>query len=453
MIGRINPEIKKVHVVGGGVSGLLAAYHLDRCGYEVTLTEKSSRLGGLLATSRLKYGLAEAAAHSLLGTGQVLDLLTELEVPWTEVHPKSKARFILRDGELRRFPLKFFEVISLLFRVYFFRAIRGRAGALLSLKDWGLRHLGKGATDYLLDPFVTGIYGSSPQELIVGGAFPSLVVSPGNSLVSQWIGRKLRPSHYRLGFPALPPPQQAKTRRVHRGRPKMIAPLDGMGSLIQALEDRVRARLGTRVRTGVEITEEDLDASDCNWVFTLPAPELSKVLRKKDPTSSAVLARVPYAPLVSVTVLCRREAFPLAPLGVGLLIPSKEDKKILGVLFNSSAFEGRVTELDELVSLTVILGGTRNPEALLCSDEEILSWIEEGLNEILGLHQGGILESQIHRWSHAIPQYGTTLMEAWTTLKHGWCQESGRVVFGNHSGQISLRGMIESLPLMAQRLS
>lgn len=451
MIGRIDPEIKKVHVVGGGVSGLLAAYHLDLCGYEVTLTEKSSHLGGLLATRKLKYGLAEAAAHSLLGTQPVLDLLTDLEVPWTEVQPESKARFILRDGKLRRFPLKFFEVLSLLFRVYFLRAIRGRAGALLSLRDWGLRHLGKGATDYLLDPFVTGIYGSTPQELIVGGAFPSLVVSPGNSLVSQWIGRKLRPDHYRLNFPALPPLDRATTRRRHRGRPKMIAPLDGMGGLIQALESKVRARLGTRVRTGVAITEEDLEASDCNWVFTLPAPDLSAALRKKDPTSSTVLARVPYAPLVSVTVLCQREAFPIAPQGVGLLIPSKEDKKILGVLFNSSSFEGRVTEPEQVVSLTVILGGTRNPEALMCSDEEILGWIEEGLNETLGLRQGGILESQIHRWSHAIPQYGATLMEAWTTLKHGWCQEPGRVVFGNHSGQISLRGMIESLPLLARR--
>src|SRR4051812_5156586 len=119
MIGQIDPRDHEVTVVGAGFSGLLAAYCLDQRGYSVTLLESSERAGGLIHTEYTDWGLAEGAAHALLATPTVVRFFEEIGVPLLEVRPDSKSRFILRDGKLRRFPLKPWEALTAFFRAYF----------------------------------------------------------------------------------------------------------------------------------------------------------------------------------------------------------------------------------------------------------------------------------------------------------------------------------------------
>ena len=71
MIGSFDETRREATVIGAGIAGLLAAYALDRQGYEVTLLEGAARAGGLIQTRRNAYGIAETAAHSLLITPQV----------------------------------------------------------------------------------------------------------------------------------------------------------------------------------------------------------------------------------------------------------------------------------------------------------------------------------------------------------------------------------------------
>src|ERR1700745_2366841 len=105
MIGTLDQTRKEVTVVGAGISGLLAASMLDGRGYRVTLLEEKERAGGLLNTVQTKHGITEAAANSFLASTAVLDLCAELGVDLVEVRKDSRARFILRDGHLRKFPL------------------------------------------------------------------------------------------------------------------------------------------------------------------------------------------------------------------------------------------------------------------------------------------------------------------------------------------------------------
>src|SRR5215210_244061 len=78
MIGTINKAEREVTVVGAGIAGLLAAHALDRKGYRVTLVEERAHAGGLIQTKRTAYGIAEAAAHSLLATPGVVRFCEEL---------------------------------------------------------------------------------------------------------------------------------------------------------------------------------------------------------------------------------------------------------------------------------------------------------------------------------------------------------------------------------------
>lgn len=184
MLGRIVPENKKVLVVGGGVSGLLAAYSLDKKGFEVSLVEASSRLGGLISTKQTSFGISESAAHSFLASAEVIAVCADLGVRLVQVNPESKARFILRNGEMRKMPLSLAELAALVFHVMFSRSPKKQVNESESLQDWGKRHLGSAGLSYLLSPFLLGIYGAQPFELSVDAAFPKLVVPAGHSLLS-----------------------------------------------------------------------------------------------------------------------------------------------------------------------------------------------------------------------------------------------------------------------------
>ena len=177
MIGRLDPNRKSVTVVGAGVSGLLAAYTLKKKGYQVRILEQSSRAGGLIETKSSIHGPIETAAHSLMVNPEISALLQELGVELSEVHPKSSARYIYRKGKMRRFPLTFFETIRTLIRI-FSRPSRPIDPENATLAEWCRTYVGDAALKYLLAPFVTGVFATSPEELLLSAAFPRLV--PGN---------------------------------------------------------------------------------------------------------------------------------------------------------------------------------------------------------------------------------------------------------------------------------
>jgi oxygen-dependent protoporphyrinogen oxidase len=152
MIGAFNKAEREVTVVGAGVSGMLAAYALDKNGYRVTLVEERARGGGLIQTKKTAHGIAEAAAHSLLATPGVVSFCEELGVELAEIREDSRARFVVRGGRPRRFPLSVGETLTAARRAAFARAENHSDEQ--DLDSWGRRHLGDGAVEYLLSPFV-----------------------------------------------------------------------------------------------------------------------------------------------------------------------------------------------------------------------------------------------------------------------------------------------------------
>src|SRR5919199_1209560 len=219
MIGTIDKQGREVTIVGAGISGMLAAYALDKKGYEVTLLEEREHAGGLIQTRRTDYGIAEAAAHSLLATPQVVALCEELGVELAEIRKDSRARYVLRGGKLRKFPLSFGETVSAARHAAFARAENHLDEQ--DLDAWGRRHLGDGAVEYLLSPFVQGIYGVRPADLGVAAAFPELALAPGSTLLGTMLGKALKRAPKNGG-------KTAKTKEPKQ-RKRMVAPLRGVG--------------------------------------------------------------------------------------------------------------------------------------------------------------------------------------------------------------------------------
>ena len=416
MIGTINQSAREVTIVGAGIAGMLAGYVLDARGYRVTLIEGKHRAGGLIRTRQTDFGIAESAAHSLIATEAVRELCRDLEVELIAPRKDATAKYVVRNRKLTRFPLTFRETLDSVRHAAF---ARSRNGEGETLDRWAHRHLGDAACDYLLTPFVRGIYGVQPAELGVSTAFPFLHLAEGQTLL--WAFAKHR-------------------KKSRKSPPKArVAPRFGMGDLVTKLEERLEQRLGSRFRKGEELRDVP-DAA--NVILATPAYAAAQLLESSAPELAEDLRKVRYTPIVSVTTFVERRAFERPIHGVGVLMPACENTESLGILFNSSSFEYRVTDDTRLASFTVMMGGTSSPSWLNAGDEEIQQAIKLELSEFLGIREP--LATVIHRWPCALPQYGSDLPNVWQSARTSWCAQPGHLLFGNYTGQISLRGMIES---------
>ncbi len=416
MIGTLDTSRKEVTVIGAGIAGLLASYYLDRDGYRVTLIEEKQRAGGLIRTQHTDQGIAESAAHSLIATQPVLDLCRDLNVELVEPRKEAKAKYIVRDGQLRKLPLSIPELVGTAAHIAFARSINDNGQ---TLEMWGRRHLGQLAVDYLLTPFVRGIYGVQPGQLGVAAAYPGLRVPVGQTLLGSFVKKRK---------------QSGK-----KGIKKRMAPRHGMGHVVTQLDRHLQTQLGSRFRRGEQVRSIP---EAPNIVIATPAYAAATLLESEAAALSQQLASVQYTPIVSVTVFVERRAFTKAVEGVGVLIPACEERRCLGILFNSSSFESRVTEQDKVASFTVMMGGTSDSKWLDASDEHIEVAIREELSALLGIQD--VLNLVIHRWPAALPQYSPELPYVWDCARKTWCDPPGRILFGNYTGQISLRGMIET---------
>jgi oxygen-dependent protoporphyrinogen oxidase len=442
MIGRLDPKQKEVTIVGAGISGLLMGYALKKSGYQVKILEACSRAGGLIQTISTPFGIAEKAAHSLLVTPEIKKLFEELKVPLEQVNAKSRARFIYRNGKMRKMPLRLSEILQTI--VAFFSKPKGGFDRLNgSLEEWGHAYVGIPATRFLLTPFVTGIFATSPKELLARLAFPKLVPeSPKRSLFK----------HFRSG-----------TKSV---RPVMMAPRFGMQSLIDALERELKAelQLNTSVSTldGLpsfkplrnsvpneiqtdalgDISKENVSSALQNTVLTVPSQLLSSLIKSKDPSSAEALLKIRYAPLISVTCFYKTSAFQKEPRGVGVLIPRGENIRMLGCLFNSSSFSGRSLS-PEIISLTVMYGGTEDQSVTTLTDGELTQLIHREIETVLGARSDS-LHLEITRWERAIPIYNSDLDKAQQSVKLGFASHPGAVIYSNFSKDVSIRGLINA---------
>jgi len=417
LIGTLDQRYREATIVGAGIAGMLAAYALDKRGFRVTLLEQKSRGGGLIRTTRTEHGIAESAAHSLLVSEPVRELCGELGVQLVEPRKESRAKFVMRDGRLARFPLNLHETFNLARHAALNRSAHS---AKQDVDAWAREHLGDSATDYLLTPFVRGIYGVQPKELGIAAAFPFLNLPEGQTLLNAILHRVAKRT-------------TKKTKKVR------AAPRFGMGDLVDRLEQHLEERLGRRFRTSERI--EDLPDAP-NVVLATPAYGAAELLQQRVPQLAEKLREVRYTPIVSVTAFVERHALDHPIHGTGVLMPSREETKSLGILFNSSSFECRVTDDSRFASFTVMMGGTAHPEWLDASDAEIQQAIKLELSNVLGIREPH--STVIHRWPQALPQYSVNLPAVWQKANDSWCVIPGRMLFGNYTGQLSLRGMIES---------
>ncbi len=436
-----------VVVIGGGVTGLAAAWTAGEAGKKTVLLESGSRLGGSVLTHVDRGYTIEGGPHALLVQERELeDFLRGIGI-WdqaTEAAPSARKRFVVRNGRPAALPfsLKSFLTGSFLspmgkLRLLAEPFLHGKAPVgEEALGPWVERHFGKEVREGLADPFVSGIFAGDPEKVSLQAAFPALA-----DTVS------LHPSVIRAFL------KKAKQRKKEDGERygrKMISFPGGLAGLVGHLsrkgpfETRVEVRLerlerepeawNLRYRSGSDPELRTLRAAKllvCVPPSALPdLPFDSDISEKLTP-----FREVESPPVTTCAVAFAREDVSHPLDGFGILAPSRENRDVLGILFDSSLFPDRAPEGQVLLS--AFLGGARYPDDARLDTETLLRKVEKECRDLLGA-KGEAVYYKTTYWPRAIPQYNLGYLSRISVLEQLGEDHPGLGFAGNSLDGVSL---------------
>jgi oxygen-dependent protoporphyrinogen oxidase len=394
--------MKKVCIIGGGISGLTAAFLLKNKNFEVALFEKSGCVGGNIQTVKIDGYTIEYAANSLLKSPRLVDLIRALglESEVEAANTANKKRYVLRNGKLCALPMALAKMATNDF--FSWRAklrllkepfVKSKSQAGESVAAFFERRLGREIVERAADPFIAGIYAGSPDNLSVKAAFPRLY--------------ELERDYGSLLVGLL----RSKTEKADANFPRTFSFRDG----VQTLTDRLAGSLGETVKTNTEVLKIE-KTSNGKWrvktnldenifdvlIISTTAEAAAKLIENTDADLSEQLRKIYYPPVAMVFFGVKKEDLRENLDGFGFLVPSSERRKILGTIWNSAVFANRAPSNHHL--LTTFVGGSRNAALFEKSDDELSEMVYEELKSILGLRAKPVF-AHVKRWRKAIPQY------------------------------------------------
>jgi protoporphyrinogen/coproporphyrinogen III oxidase len=401
-----------VLVIGAGISGLTAAFELQHRGFSVEVIDAAERAGGVIGTAREQGFLCERGPNSILDTTPLINQLLErlgILDERIDMNPRASKRYVLKRGRLMALPMSppAFVVSPLFSPAAKLRLLRepfiprAPVSSEESVAEFVRRRLGRAFLDYAIEPFVAGIYAGNPDELSVRAAFPRLHALEqryGSLLKGQIRGARERKARGEQSK------HVAKSFSFRNGMQTLTDALAAASGSIQ-LERRAAALYRCddgRIGVETQSRDGDIQIRAGAVVLAVPADAAAALVAAFLPDAAAALDAIPYAPVASVVRAYDRSAVVHALDGFGFLAPRVEKRRILGCLFSSSMFAGRAPP--ESVLVTTFVGGRRNPDLALQSEDDIERNVSDELVQLIGARGAPVL-STVTRWRRAIPQY------------------------------------------------
>jgi oxygen-dependent protoporphyrinogen oxidase len=467
----------RIAIIGGGISGLAAAYELEeqrRGGSDVDyiLYESSARLGGVLRTENIEGCIVEAGPDSFI-----------TEKPWASdlcralglgehligSNDADRKTYILTRGQLVEMPdgLMFMvptKILSTGLSPLFSWKTKVRMTQELFLSQRALaderndhdesvaafveRHYGSEMVDRLADPLLSGVYGGDAASLSVRAVLPRFA--------------EMERTHGSLGRAML-----AARRNAHKkmpAGPSKPAPLfTSLKNGMQHLAETVVARLtpaSLMVNTPVQAIQREagswvvsagLQSDEFDSVIiALPAPAAAQVLRIASPELSGELAAIQYSSSITVGLGYYRDVRQSLPPGFGFLVPRNEGKKLLAATFVHNKFPHRAPA--DRALLRCFFAGRNAEDVWQLSDDQILGIVRNELQQILGLRAEPLF-GRVYKWKSAMAQYGVGHLDRLQRMELLRQQLPGLALAGNAYGGIGVPDCVRSGRDAAAQLS
>jgi oxygen-dependent protoporphyrinogen oxidase len=456
--------VSSVAVIGGGISGLVAAYRLQQRGLQVQLFEATSRTGGVIRSTSTQGYLAEWGPNSIQDNSPLItQLIGELglETQRVAVPAHVRTRYLWRAGKLWTLPMSppAFLLSGLLSGAAKLRVLRepfispGNAAHEESVAAFIRRRFGSEILEYVVNPFVTGVYAGDSERLSIRYAFPKLYAMEqqyGSVLKGQWHGRQARRQRHAPAAPGAAP-VSGQIFSFRRG--------------MQTLPEALRARLGdvVSVHTPVQGLAQTADGWSVTTrqqqqyvtqhfdavLYTAPLYHLP-TMGLPGASTVRTLAQVYYPPLSMLVVGFRRSEVRHPLDGLGMLVPAVEPLQIFGTLFSSTMFPGRAP--DGHVTLTVFIGGARQPDLACASTAALLEVALHDLRVVLGVVGAPTYVQHIF-WPQAVPQYELGYGSMQDIMAQLESQYPGFFMAGNYRQGIAIGDALTSGYTAAERIA
>jgi oxygen-dependent protoporphyrinogen oxidase len=402
-------------VVGGGISGLAAAWEATRTGWDVTVLEASDRVGGKISTTPFAGRMVDEGADTFLRrVPDALDLCSEIGlVDLTE--PTTGSASIWSEGALHPIPAG--TVLGVPVDVAPLAASRlvsdrslalveaevDRRGAAVegdvALGPYLRDHFGDEVVDRLVSPLVGGIYAGTIDDMSLDASTPQLADGAH------------RDASLRRALAA---------RDAPSGGSVFAAPRSGMSTLTERLAEALRDA-GADVRVSAPV--ERLEPSGAGWavsvgrevsadavVVAVPPEPAAALLHPVRPSAADAIGAIDTASVVLVTLAYAIDDLPGALIGSGFLVPRTERAlRITAVSWFTSKWAA-LSRDDGIAILRVSLGHAADPGAIDLSDEDVLATVSRDLERTMGIGAAPV-ESRISRWRDGFPQFAVGHLE------------------------------------------
>lgn len=423
---------KHVAVIGGGITGLSSAWYLLKQARDVriSLLESSNRWGGKIVTEEVQGNgrepfIVEAGPDSFLTQKPwALQLARELGLEDRLLNTNDQLRkvFVLNRGRptplpdgvmmivpTRLMPFALSPLLSPLAKLRMGMDLfipPKRDGEDETIAEFILRRLGSEALDKIAEPLMSGIYNAEADKQSLLATFPrfrALEVDHGSLIRGMLASRK---AHANSNGGA----QASK-------KPSMFASLiAGTQELVDTLvrqlgdSDRVQMRANARIahldrrpNGGYQITLGDGASLEADAVIvTTPAYAAADLVRGFAPDAAEGLAHIRYVSTGTISLAYRRDEIQHPLDGFGLVIPRSEQRPINAITWSSTKFDHRAPE--GYVLMRVFFGGSRHPEMMARSDDELEQIVSRELATLMGVTARPVFQ-RIYRWFNANPQY------------------------------------------------
>ena len=436
-----NPK-SKIVIVGGGLSGLAAAFRLQelknagKFDGDFLLLEAAERPGGLIQSIKRDGFLLETGADAFLSEKpEAVDLAKQLgiEDKLIQTNDENRRSFIVRHKKLRAVPNGFRLIAPADISAFFASEILSWKGKTRvanerflppapsqndeSLADFVRRRFGNEALKRIAQPMFAGIYAADPEKLSIRATQPHFLE------LEQKYGSVI------LGLEESQSKIQNPTSKIGSGARYnlFLSFQDGMQTLIEALASKIvkdcfhlSARAQTlsfdetqrlwqiKLENGDEITADAI-------CLALPAFAIAELLQKQFHALSDEFRQIEYASTATLNLAFKSEQILHALDGFGFVVPFVEKRTLMACTFSSVKFAGRAPE--NHVLLRAFVGGALQPEMFALDDEAMIAGVLQDLRELVGL-TGKPIFTHIARWARSMPQYAVGHLEKIEKIKN-----------------------------------
>ncbi len=452
----------EITIIGAGLTGLTLALHLSRAGKKIKVIEKADVIGGVIQSHREGGFIFESGPNTgVLSNPEIAELFEylnggcKLEV----ANPDAKFRWIWKKGKWHPLPYNAKSAITnKLFKKRDMLKVIGEpfrkkgTNPHESVADMVKRRLGKSILDYAVDPFISGIYAGDPDRLITKYALSKLY-----NLEQQYgsfIKGSIKKSKER---------KASSSERHKKATKEVFSVKGGLSEMMKALGEKIGNENIELNCKNVSVSQKDkaflinyknekdqiVEIKCEKVVSTMGGYAIKDVFSFFNKEEIEPFEKMEYAKVVQVAAGFKKWTG-IELKAFGGLIPSKENRKALGILFPSSIFEGRAPKDGALLS--IFMGGRRKPEIIEMNDDEIIGIVQQELKETMGLENPKPDMLKIFRYQHAIPQYEVSTGERLDMIQKLEQKYPGLILAGNIRDGIGMADRVKQGVDIAERL-